>query len=165
MARIRGKILRMTIWIHHWRELGLMFSLAAGALIMSEPAASLPSAAGVWKQVDEHGKVGALVTISEQNGVYVGRLSKLFLDPKEDPNPVCTRCPDDKLNQPILGLTFIEGMKQSGLDYEDGTILDPETGDIYHAKMSLSPDGNELNVRGYVGLPVFGRTQTWTRVE
>ena len=196
----------MTIWMHHWRELGLMLSLAAGALIISEPAASQPSAAGVWKQVDEHGKVGALVTISEQDGVYLGRLSKLvekwfaeipktpevepiappaailtdvihqtmtdrvrlsklFLDPGDDPNPVCTKCSGDKLNQPILGLTFIEGMKQSGLDYEDGTILDPETGDIYHAKMSLSPDGNELNVRGYVGLPVFGRTQTWTRVE
>jgi uncharacterized protein (DUF2147 family) len=164
-AQIGGKILHMTIWMHHWRELGLMLSVAAGALIISEPAASQPSAAGVWKQVDEHGKVGALVTISEQSGVYVGRLSKLFLGPKDDPDPICTRCPGDKLNQPILGLTFIEGMKQSGLDYEDGTILDPETGDIYHAKMSLSPDGNELNVRGYVGLPVFGRTQTWTRVE
>ena len=155
----------MTIWMHHWRELGLMLSLAAGALIISEPAASQPSAAGVWKQVDEHGKVGALVTISKQDGVYVGRLSKLFLEPNDDPNPVCTRCSGDKRNQPILGLIFIEGMKQSGLDYEDGTILDPDTGDIYHAKMSLSPDGNELNVRGYVGLPVFGRTQTWTRVE
>jgi uncharacterized protein (DUF2147 family) len=155
----------MTMLMHHWRELGLMLSLAAGTLIISEPAASQPSAAGVWKQVDEHGKVGALVTISEQHGVYVGRLSKLFLDPKDDPNPVCTRCPGDKLNQPVLGLTFIEGMKQTGLDYEDGTILDPETGDVYHAKMSLSPDGNELNVRGYVGLAIFGRTQTWTRVE
>ena len=115
--------------------------------------------------MDEHGKVGALVTISEQGGVYIGRLSKLFLDPGDDPNPVCTKCPGDKLNQPVLGLTFIEGMKQSGLDYEDGTILDPQTGDIYHAKMRLSPDGNELNVRGYVGLPILGRTQTWTRVD
>ncbi|HLC09450.1 MAG TPA: DUF2147 domain-containing protein [Methyloceanibacter sp.] len=155
----------MTLWMDQWRELGLVLSLAAGALLISEPAASLPSAAGIWKQIDESGKVGALVTISEEGGVYVGRLSKLFLDPSDDPNPVCTKCPGDKLNQPILGLTFIEGMKQSGLDYADGTILDPETGDIYHAKMTLSPDGNELNVRGYVGLSIFGRSQTWTRVE
>jgi len=155
----------MTLWMDQWRELGLVLGLAAGALLISEPAASQPSAAGIWKQVDEQGKVGALVTISEEGGVYVGRLSKLFLDPADDPNPVCVKCPGDKLNQPILGLTFIEGMKQSGLDYADGTILDPETGDIYHAKMTLSPDGNELNVRGYVGLSIFGRSQTWTRVE
>ena len=155
----------MTLWMDQWRELGLVLGLAAGALLISEPAASQPSAAGIWKQVDEQGKVGALVTISEEGGVYVGRLSKLFLDPGDDPNPVCVKCPGDKLNQPILGLTFIEGMKQSGLDYADGTILDPETGDIYHAKMTLSPDGNELNVRGYVGLSIFGRSQTWTRVE
>jgi len=151
--------------IGQWRELRLVLGLAAGALIISEPAASLLSAAGVWKQVDEQGKVGALVTISEEGGVYVGRLSKLFLDPGDDPNPICTKCPGDRLNQPVLGLIFIEGMKQSGLDYEDGTILDPETGDIYHAKMRLSPDGTELNVRGYVGLPILGRTQTWVRVE
>jgi uncharacterized protein (DUF2147 family) len=165
MARFSGKIPPMTMWLDQWREMGLVLGLAAGALLISEPAASLPSAAGVWKQIDEYGKVGALVTISEEGGVYVGRLSKLFLDPSDDPNPVCTKCPDDKLNQPILGLTFIEGMKQSGLDYEHGTILDPQTGDIYHAKMTLSPDGNELNVRGYVGLSIFGRSQTWTRAE
>jgi uncharacterized protein (DUF2147 family) len=155
----------MAQWMDQWRELGLVLSLAAGALLISEPALSQPSATGVWKQVDEQGKIGALVTISEEDGVYIGRLSKLFLDPGDDPNPVCVKCPGDKLNQPVLGLTFIEGMKQSGLDYEDGTILDPRTGDIYHAKMTLSPDGNELNVRGYVGLPILGRTQTWTRVE
>ena len=155
----------MSMWIGQWRELRLVLGLAAGALIISEPAASLLSAAGVWKQVDEQGKVGALVTISEEGGVYVGRLSKLFLDPGDDPNPICTKCPGDRLNQRVLGLIFIEGMKQSGLDYEDGTILDPETGDIYHAKMRLSPDGTELNVRGYVGLPILGRTQTWVRVE
>ena len=60
---------------------------------------------------------------------------------------------------------FIEGMKQSGLDYEDGTILDPESGKIYHASMHLSPDGTKLTVRGYIGLSIFGRSQIWNRVQ
>jgi uncharacterized protein (DUF2147 family) len=124
-----------------------------------------PTAAGVWRQVGDDGKVGALVTISEEDGVYVGRLSRLFPEPGDDPNPICTECPGDKRNRPILGLVFIEGMKQSGLDYEDGTILDPETGKIYRATMHLSPDGTKLTVRGYIGLEIFGRSQTWTRVE
>ncbi|HMK41054.1 MAG TPA: DUF2147 domain-containing protein [Methyloceanibacter sp.] len=124
-----------------------------------------PTAAGVWQQIDDDGKVGALVTISEEQGVYVGRLSQLFPEPGDDPNPICTECSGDKHNLPILGLVFIEGMKQSGLDYEDGTILDPETGKIYHASMHLSPDGAKLTVRGYIGLSIFGRSQTWNRVE
>ncbi len=125
----------------------------------------LPTAAGVWQQVGDDGKVGALVTISEEGGVYVGRLTQLFPEPGEDPNPICTECPGEKRNRPILGLVFIEGMKQSGLDYEDGTILDPETGKVYHATMHLSPDGTRLTVRGYIGLEIFGKSQTWTRVE
>jgi uncharacterized protein (DUF2147 family) len=143
-----------------------MASMAAALLLAAgQPALSQPTAAGVWKQIDESGKVGAYVTISEENGVFVGRLSKLFLDPGDNPNPVCRQCPGAKQNQPILGLQFIEGMKRDGLDYEDGTILDPETGDVYHAKMSLSPDGNALTVRGYLGISLFGRSQTWERVE
>lgn len=130
-----------------------------------QAAAALPTAAGVWKQVDENGRVGALVTITEEGGYFVGRLSKLFVAPEDDPNPLCTKCPGERQNQPILGLVFIEGMKQSGLDYEGGTILDPETGKIYNASMSLDPSGTALTVRGYIGLPIFGRSQTWTRVE
>ena len=150
--------------INRERRLGLVLALAAAATLLMG-AASLPTAAGVWKQVDDSGKVGAFVTISEQGGVFVGRLTRLFLDPGDDPNPICTKCPDDKLNQPLLGLVFIEGMKQSGLDYEGGTILDPETGSVYRAKMSLSPNGAELTVRGFLGISIFGRSQTWTRVE
>ena len=108
--------------------LGLsLLSIKAVALAGVEEAAP-PTAAGVWQQVDDDGKVGALVTISEEQGVYVGRLSQLFPEPGDEPNPICTECPGDKHNLPILGLVFIEGMKQSGLDYDDGTILDPETG-------------------------------------
>ncbi len=94
-----------------------------------------------------------------------GGCRSLYLDPGDDPNPVCNNCPGDKLNQPLLGLVFIEGMKQDGLDYEGGTILDPESGNVYRAKMSLSPDGTELTVRGYLGWSIFGKSQTWTRAE
>jgi uncharacterized protein (DUF2147 family) len=151
---------------------GLKFSLkvalgtfGACVLIPLYAGTTLPTAAGTWKQIDNSGKVGALVTITEENGVFVGRLSKLFLDPGDDPHALCVKCTGEKHNQPILGLVFIEGMKQSGLDYQGGTILDPETGDIYKANMSLDPKGKKLTVRGYIGLPIFGRSQTWTRVK
>ena len=137
--------------------------VAAPASVPLTPTA--PTAAGVWRQVDDDGNVGALVTITEENGVYVGRLSHLFLGPDDDPNPICTECPGDRQNQPLLGLVFIEDMKQSGLDYDGGNILDPDTGKIYSANMHLSPDGTKLNVRGYLGLSIFGRSQTWTRVQ
>jgi len=146
--------------------IALRLALAAvGILLTINPAASAPTAAGIWRQVDEAGKVGALVTITQEGDVFVGRLSHLFLDPDEDPNPICNICPGDKLNQPVLGLVFIEGMKQSGLDYDGGTILDPETGKVYSATMHLSADGTLLTVRGYLGLSIFGRSQTWSRVE
>jgi uncharacterized protein (DUF2147 family) len=144
--------------------LGFGLLLLKGAALAGV-AETTPTAAGVWQQVGDDGKVGALVTISEEQGVYVGRLSQLFPEPGDDPNPICTECPGDRHNQPILGLVFIEGMKQSGLDYEDGTILDPESGKIYHASMHLSPDGTKLTVRGYIGLSIFGRSQIWNRVQ
>jgi uncharacterized protein (DUF2147 family) len=145
----------------------LKLALAAGAfaLALVQASAATPTATGVWKQIDENGKVGAFVTISEENGVFVGRLSRLFLEPGDDPNPICSECPGARRNQPILGLLFIEGMKQSGFDYKGGTILDPETGKFYKASMSLDPGGSRLTVRGYIGLPIFGRSQTWTRVQ
>jgi uncharacterized protein (DUF2147 family) len=153
---------------HQEKRLGITLKLALGAvgtLLIIQAASSAPTAAGVWRQVDDTGKVGALVTITEDRGVFVGLLSRLFLDTGDDPNPICDKCPGDKLNRPLLGLVFIEGMKQSGLDYDSGTILDPETGKVYSANMHLSTDGALLTVRGYLGLSIFGRSQTWVRVE
>ena len=144
--------------------LRLVFA-AAFTVILAHASSATPSAAGVWKQIDENGKVGALVTITQEGGVFVGRLSRLFPDPGDDPNPICSQCTGARHNQPVLGLLFIEGMKQSGLEYQGGTILDPETGKLYKASMSLDPGGSRLTVRGYVGLPIFGRSQTWTRVQ
>jgi uncharacterized protein (DUF2147 family) len=141
----------------------IQWMLTTSTAIHADPSAA--TAAGVWRQVDESGKVGALVTITQEGDVFVGRLSRLFLEPGDDPNPICENCPGDKHNQPFLGLVFIEGMKRSGLEYNGGTVLDPETGKIYNARMSLNPDGKRLTLRGYIGLSIFGRSQTWTRVE
>jgi uncharacterized protein (DUF2147 family) len=146
--------------------LGILLTLQAifGALTPTQAARKAPTAAGVWKLVDDDGKVEAFVTITKEQGVYVGRLSRLFLAPDDNPNPLCKKCPGAKANQPLLGLVFIENMKRSGLTYDGGTILDPDTGKVYKANMKLSPDGSKLILRGYIGLPIFGESQTWTRV-
>jgi hypothetical protein len=133
-------------------------------------AHALPAVAqtvsGVWQQIDPAtGKVGALVTFAESGGIFRGFISKLFPDPGDDPNPLCGKCPDGQQDKPVLGLVFIEGMRRTGLEYEGGTILDPESGALYSTKILLSQDGNTLTVRGYIGIPLLGQSQTWKRVQ
>jgi uncharacterized protein (DUF2147 family) len=140
--------------------------MLAVCLIFGLPSAQAadPTAAGLWAQVEENGKVGGWFLIAERNGVYEGTIVRMFLDPGDDPNPICTKCTGEDKNQPSLGLTIIKGMKRKGMDYEDGTILDPRDGSIYHALMKVTPDGNSLMVRGYLGISILGRTQTWKRL-
>jgi uncharacterized protein (DUF2147 family) len=134
------------------------------AALSWSPAARAQSAEGVWQQVDDgSGKVRSLVTIAEEGGVFRGRVTRIFLEPGEDPDAVCDRCPDDRRGRPFLGLRIIDGMRREGLEYEGGEILDPESGTVYRARMTLSEDGSTLTVRGYVGVPLFGRSQTWRR--
>jgi uncharacterized protein (DUF2147 family) len=153
---------------HRNRNLQLKLWVAAAALLLEGQASSagMPTVVGVWKQIDpDSGKVGALVTFAESGGVFRGSFSKLFLDPGDDPNPLCHKCPGSQRGKPLLGLVFMDGMRRSGLKYDGGTILDPETGTSYSANMKLSPDGNTLTVHGYIGIPLFGKSQTWKRAQ
>ena len=109
-------------------------------------------------------QVGGWFLIFENNGVYEGAIAKMFLKPGEDPNPICTHCTGDQKNQPSLGLVIIKGMQRNGLVYENGNILDPRDGKVYQAKMTLSPDGQQLIVRGYLGIELLGQNQTWKRL-
>ena len=73
-------------------------------------------------------------------------------------------CPGDKKNAPMMGLVIVWGMQRHGAKYENGSIMDPRDGSIYHAQMEVSPDGQKLFVRGYLGVSLFGQTQTWDRL-
>jgi uncharacterized protein (DUF2147 family) len=127
--------------------------------------ATEPTAAGLWEQVDENsGKAESWFKISERGGVYEGNVVKIFSKPGEDENWVCNKCEGAEKGAPVLGLTLIKAMQRNGLSYEHGTIMDPRDGSVYRALMKLSPDGQKLEVRGYLGISLFGRSQTWNRL-
>jgi len=140
----------------------LLFGAVLGA------AAQASSPVGVWKTVDDATKKEkSLVRIVEANGVYSGKIEKL-LDPATPPDAVCKDCSDDRKDKPILGMTIIRNMKQSADDknvFEGGEILDPNNGKVYKSKLKLVDNGAKLDVRGYIGVPMLGRTQTWVRAE
>jgi uncharacterized protein (DUF2147 family) len=123
------------------------------------------TAAGFWQQTDEDGFVGGWFYFSEKNGLYEGRLVKMFKKPgAPDFSDKCEKCEGDQKNALMLGLTIVKGMKRDGHNYEEGSILDPRDGTLYHAQMKLSADGKELEVRGYLGIPLLGQTQVWKRL-
>jgi uncharacterized protein (DUF2147 family) len=124
-----------------------------------------PSAAGLWQNIDpESGKPDGWFFISERNGTYEGAIVKMFLKPGDPPNPVCAKCVGDQQNAPWLGLTIIKGMERKGLEYEHGTILDPRYGQEWQALMKLSPDGQDLTVRGFLAVAFLGKDQYWKRL-
>jgi uncharacterized protein (DUF2147 family) len=119
---------------------------------------------GLWQTYDDKkGDLRSTVRIDDQGGELVGTIVETFLRPGEPAHPTCERCPGEFKDKPIVGLRFMWGLRGSGRQFDGGRVLDPEDGKIYRVKISLSPDGQRLDVRGYVGVSMFGRTQTWKR--
>lgn len=145
----------------------LIRSLVAVACICAAGLASAQmTPVGAWHTVDDVTKeIKSLVVISDVGGSLNGRIEKL-LRKEANQNAVCDKCQDDRKDKRILGLEIIRGAKKSeGKDvWEGGKVLDPESGAIYSARLTPIDGGQKLEMRGFVGMPMLGRTQTWLRV-
>ena len=144
----------------------IKLSLIAAVLAAPLAWADDSSPVGLWKTIDDSsGKPTALIRITDNGGQLQGKIEKLFREPGEDQNPKCVACTDVRKNQPILGMTIVSGLKKQGDDYDGGEILDPKNGKVYKSKVTLRDGGKKLDVRGYIGMPMFGRSQVWLRQE
>ena len=126
---------------------------------------------GTWKTIDDEGpnkgKASSHIEIFEKSGVYFGKITKLLIDP---PDKVCDKCPGDLKNKPLIGMIIVKDMKKTGNvdkklgeEFTGGTILDPDSGDIYKCKMWVKDD--VITARGFIGISLFGRSQEWQRAK
>jgi uncharacterized protein (DUF2147 family) len=139
-----------------------LFTLAA--LSFACVAANAQTPVGIWETIDDTTKKPrSHVRIVEENGVLTGVVIK-GLDPNDKPDAVCELCTDERKGKPIIGMTIIRNLKRDGDKWTGGDVLDPKNGKVYRAQISL-PDKKTLVLRGYIGTPLLGRSQTWSRVE
>jgi uncharacterized protein (DUF2147 family) len=117
---------------------------------------------GTWKTIDDRTNLPTShVRIYQENGVYYGEVVAMLRD---DPTSLCDQCTGDKKNQPIMNMVILRDMVSDGEYWSGGRILDPESGKEYKCNIHLESDNN-IVLRGYIGAPLFGRSQDWIRVE
>jgi len=136
------------------------FLLVAVAGIFS---ANAQSVTGKWKTIDdETGQPKSIVEIYEQNGKIYGKVVEILNPAKKEAK--CVKCKGADKDKPINGLVILKGLTKDGNEWTDGDILDPNKGKLYSCTIKL--DGTDkLSVRGYVGISMLGRSQTWHRVK
>lgn len=121
---------------------------------------------GVWKSIDdETGRERSIIRIADVNGELQGAVEMIFDRPGDDPQHLCRKCAGERKDKPIIGMTILWGLKRDGDVWKGGEIMDPDNGKTYRCKMTVTDGGKKLDVRGYIGISLIGRTQTWLRIE
>jgi uncharacterized protein (DUF2147 family) len=139
----------------------LLFVLPASRVSVAA-GGRLASPVGLWEAFDSSGKSEGLIRIFEAKGLYYGRIEPS--SPTDDRNARCTRCTDERHNQPIIGLVLLRHLRPQNGEYVGGDILDPDTGHIWSCSMRLTDGGRQLIMRGFLGISLLGSSQTWKRV-
>ncbi len=140
--------------------LALLVSAAASAGVAA------PGPDGVWQTIsDKDGKPQALIRIATVGGALQGFIIASL---RGESGRVCDKCPGERRGKPIIGMQIMWGLTRDPNDplkYAGGKILDPNSGNIYGAQLSESPDGRTVMVHGFLGLSILGRTQIWRRTQ
>lgn len=143
---------------------GLLFGSAAVYATNDTPV-------GTWKQVDDvSGKVKSLIQITETDGKLQGKVLEVMnLSPEEiardGQHPRCHACEGDLKDKPIEGMTIMWGVSKDDDVWDGGRILDPKSGKVYKVKLALEDGGQKLDVHGYIGFALLGRSQVWQRQD
>jgi len=139
----------------------LAADVAAEAAAAAKPA---PAEVGLWQTIsDKTGKPEGYIRITLVGDELRGVIERGM--PGDDPNELCTKCPGERKNQRKIGMTIITGLHRQDDRWGGGEILDPDSGTLYRCRIRAVDSGRKLEVRGYVGISLLGRTQTWRRAE
>lgn len=137
------------------------FSFCLGILTTS--AAETGAPVGTWKTIDDKtGHAKSIIQITEQGGELSGKVVQV-LESEQGPHPVCKPCEGERKDKPIEGMTIMWGVRKQGESWSGGQILDPENGKIYRVKLTPTDGGKKLDVHGYIGVALIGRSQIWQR--
>lgn len=142
-----------------------ILGIISGIFLVISSGFAAEGIVGDWVTIDDttH-KPRALVRITDENGVISATIQKVYKE--EGDTGICQKCPGEFQGKPVQGLRFVWGLKPSGSNqWDGGQILDPKNGKIYRCKMKLNPNANSLDVRGYIGISLLGRTQVWLRKQ
>lgn len=144
----------------------IQLSIITTALFAAQCAFAQSSPVGLWKTIDDKtGKPKSLVRITESGGEVQGKIEKLFRPADQEQNPKCDLCSGANKDQPLIGMTILFGLKKDDDEFTGGKIIDPSNGKVYSSKIKVVDNNKRLDVRGYFGTPLLGRTQTWLREE
>lgn len=147
----------------------MRWTLTLALTLMVSAVHAAPGPEGVWRTIDdETGEARSLVEIEvRDDGELEGHIIEILQSDLPEDEWYCTACSGDKEGEPFIGLQILDELSWSDRheDWRDGKILDPASGREYKARLSVGENNERLQVRGFIGFSLIGRTQTWERVE
>ncbi len=122
---------------------------------------------GDWQTIDHQtNQPSSVIHIWKWKGRFYGKVAKIFTENGHQVTDRCWSCKGKLRGKRILGMTILaDFVAANSSEYTNGRILDPTSGEIYHCRMTLIDGGRQLNVMGYIGLPLIGRSDVWRRLH